>query len=67
MVRAGVPNMLAWSRDGGAPLYVLRAREAHESAEAPAVRFADGSLQLLATSGTCQCHHNLADCPHRQE
>ena len=66
MVRAGVPNMLSWSRDSGVPLYVLRAREGDGPSGTVAVRFADGELQLLATSGTCQCHHNLADCPHRQ-
>ena len=68
MVRAGMPNMPAWSRNGGDPLYVFRARIRDDaSSTRPVIRFEDGVLELIDTSRTCHCHHNLADCPHRQE
>jgi len=67
MVRAGMPNMPAWSRDDGVPVYVFRARLAEDGSKAPRVSFPDGDLELLATSGTCHCHHNLAECPHRED
>ena len=66
MVRAGMPNMPAWSRDEGSPVYVFSARVLDGPAHGPSIPYADGTLELLSTSGTCHCHHNLADCPHRR-
>ena len=68
MVRAGYPNMLAWVEVGGVPRYVRAARivDAAAASSLPLVRFPDGALELLDTSATCGCHHDVADCPHRE-
>jgi len=63
MVRAGVPNMPAWTAIEGQPLYVLGAAIGSGS---PALKFADGDLTLVETSPTCRCHHDVPDCPHRE-
>ena len=64
MVRAGVPNMPAWTVVGGRAVYVL------EAALAPAgtadLHFADGDLRLVRTSDGCGCHHDDPECPHRE-
>lgn len=68
MVRAGFPNMLAWAMVRGRPTYVRGARIVSHGAAArgPALRFDDGVLELTAISPTCGCHHNVADCQHRE-
>jgi methionyl-tRNA formyltransferase len=67
MVRAGVPNMLAWAMVDGRPAYVRSARTVPDGADRhPVLRFADGALELTATSPTCGCHHDVADCQHRE-
>ena len=67
MVRAGFPNMLAWAEVDGEPRYVRAARLAPDpgAATAPLLRYPDGALELVDTSATCGCHHDVADCPHR--
>ncbi len=71
MVRAGVPNMPAWTVVEGRVSYVLAARVHPTTALAPDVparlRFPDGDLELLSTSPLCHCHHDVEDCPHREE
>jgi methionyl-tRNA formyltransferase len=71
MVRAGVPNMPAWTRVGGEVAYVLAAQLRNASTpgpdRAPRLSFADGDLALLAVSPSCHCHHDVEDCPHRED
>ena len=71
MVRAGVPNMPAWTRIGGEATYVLAAqiRDATTAGpdRAPLISFPDGNLALLAVSPSCHCHHDVEDCPHRED
>lgn len=67
MVRAGVPNMLAWAHVGGEDVYVSAARVLQDGT-APAHRvlaWADGRLEIVASSQRCGCHHNESECPHR--
>lgn len=69
MVRAGVPNMPAWTRVEGQVAYVLAARihppGAPPPGNLPRLSFPDGELVLLETSARCHCHHDVEDCPHR--
>jgi methionyl-tRNA formyltransferase len=71
MVRAGVPNMPAWTVVEGRVSYVLAARvrtgEAAGPDRAASLRFADGELVILSMSPLCHCHHDVEDCPHREE
>jgi methionyl-tRNA formyltransferase len=71
MVRAGVPNMPAWTRLGGQVSYVLAAQIRNPSApgpdRAPRLSFPDGDLALLSVSPSCHCHHDVEDCPHRED
>jgi methionyl-tRNA formyltransferase len=71
MVRAGVPNMPAWTRLGGQASYVLAAQVRDPSApgpdRAPRLSFPDGDLALLSVSPSCHCHHDVEDCPHRED
>jgi methionyl-tRNA formyltransferase len=65
-VRAGVPNMPAWTEIDGTVMYVRSA----SPASAPGLRtlsFPDGSITLEQLSAACGCHHNLVSCPHLQE
>jgi methionyl-tRNA formyltransferase len=67
MIRAGVPNMPAWTTVDGRITYVLAA---HAGAPAPGeagIAFADGEITLDELRQQCGCHHNLVSCPHRQE
>jgi methionyl-tRNA formyltransferase len=71
MVRAGVPNMPAWTRVGGEVVYVLAA-EVRDAAiaradRAPLLSFPDGDLALLSLSPSCHCHHDVQDCPHLED
>ncbi|MBV9101075.1 MAG: hypothetical protein JOZ46_01085 [Candidatus Dormibacteraeota bacterium] len=67
MVRAGVPNMLAWAQLDGHVAYVWKARLVSNGnpARLPVLKFPDGSLQILEASDSCGCHHDVLDCPHR--
>jgi methionyl-tRNA formyltransferase len=71
MVRAGVPNMPAWTVVDGRVSYVLAARVLAASAPGPdgaaRLTFPDGELALLAASPLCHCHHDVEDCPHRED
>lgn len=67
MVRAGVPNMPAWTMVDGRPAY---ARAAHAGAPGPGehgIEFTDGPITLDEISHQCGCHHNLISCPHLQD
>jgi methionyl-tRNA formyltransferase len=67
MVRAGVPNMPAWTMMDGRPAYV---RAAHAGAPGPGqagMNFADGPITLDEIGHQCGCHHNLISCPHLQD
>lgn len=68
MVRAGFPNMLAWVDMDDEPLYVDTARVVSDgtTGDRPALRFPDGTLELTKLSPTCNCHHDVAHCPHRE-
>jgi len=71
MVRAGVPNMPAWTRLGGEVAYVLAAQLRDPAApgpdRAPRLSFPDGDLALLSVSARCHCHHDVEECPHRED
>ena len=71
MVRAGVPNMPAWTVLKGRVAYILAARIRAGGAagpdRAPHLSFPDGDLLLLSTSASCHCHHDVENCPHREE
>src|ERR1019366_6181067 len=71
MVRAGVPNMPAWTRVAGEAMYVLAAQLRDAGApgpdRAPLISFPDGDLALLSVSPSCHCHHDVEDCPHRED
>ncbi len=71
MVRAGVPNMPAWTRLGGRVSYVLAAQVRDHATpgpdRAPRIAFPDGDLALLSVSPNCHCHHDVEDCPHRED
>ena len=67
MVRAGVPNMLAWAVCGDLPVYVEQARlDGGEANSNWRIDFSDGRLELLTVRATCGCHHDIAECPHRE-
>jgi len=70
MVRAGVPNMPAWTRIEGRVAYVLAAQLRDPASPGPdrAARlcFPDADLALLSVSPSCHCHHDVEDCPHRE-
>lgn len=66
MVRAGEPNMPAWTRIGGRAVFVHRAVVVPEC-DGTGLRFPDGCLQLLEREEACGCHHDTVDCPHREE
>ena len=66
-VRAGIPNMPAWTEVDGTVVYVHRASPAGEGSNRPLLRFDDGAIALDEVSRSCGCHHNLVECPHRQE
>ena len=67
MVRAGVPNMPAWTSIGGRPVYVRAAHLGTAAAAEAFLSFEDGILVLDEVGESCGCHHNLMSCPHRQE
>jgi methionyl-tRNA formyltransferase len=66
MVRAGVPNMPAWTEVDGRAVYVTRADRVDGCGAAAGLRYADGCLRLLETAVACGCHHDQPDCPHRE-
>ncbi|HEX3605869.1 MAG TPA: formyltransferase family protein [Candidatus Dormibacteraeota bacterium] len=66
MVRAGVPNMPAWTEVEGHPVFVNRARVVTDCGAAAGLRYEDGCLQLLETAVACGCHHDDPHCPHRE-
>jgi methionyl-tRNA formyltransferase len=71
MVRAGVPNMPAWTRIDGRAAYVLAAEVVRSGAPVaaglPRISLPGGDLALLKTSPSCRCHHDVEDCPHRED
>jgi methionyl-tRNA formyltransferase len=67
MIRAGVPNMPAWTAIDGHPAYVRAAHAGTPSPGQHGLRFADGQIVLDEVGDQCGCHHNLISCPHLQE
>jgi len=67
LIRAGVPNMPAWTLVDGQVAYVFAAHKGTPSADRPGISFADGDIAIDELRGQCGCHHNLVSCPHRQE
>jgi methionyl-tRNA formyltransferase len=67
MVRAGVPNMPAWTTLDGRPAYVRAAHAGAPGSGQPSIDFPDGPITLDEIGHQCGCHHNLISCPHRQE
>ena len=68
MVRAGVPNMPAWTELDGRAVYVVRARVAADCSGDGSIgclRFSDGCLVIEEAMEACGCHHDQPDCPHR--
>jgi methionyl-tRNA formyltransferase len=66
MVRAGVPNMPAWTEVDGRAVYVTRAARVDGCGAAAGLRYPDGCLRLVETAVACGCHHDQPDCPHRE-
>jgi methionyl-tRNA formyltransferase len=67
MVRAGVPNMPAWTAVDGHISYVIAAHAGAPQPGRPSLDFADGTITLDHLLPQCGCHHNLVACPHLQE
>lgn len=67
MIRAGVPNMPAWTLVDDRVTYVLAAHAGAPAAGRPGIVFRDGAITLDDFREQCGCHHNLVACPHRQE
>ncbi len=67
MIRAGVPNMPAWTAVGGRVMYVLAAHAGASTSGSPSVNLADGVVVVDELREECGCHHNLVSCPHREE
>ena len=66
-IRAGVPNMPAWTLLDGQVAYVRSAHAGEPRTGAPSLNFPDGAIVLDEVGDECGCHHNLISCPHRQE
>jgi len=67
MIRAGVPNMPAWTTIDGRVTYVLAAHAGEPPPGRPGIVFGDGAITLDDLRAQCGCHHNLVICPHLQE
>jgi methionyl-tRNA formyltransferase len=67
MIRAGVPNMPAWTTLGGVVTYVLSGHGGPPQPGRPAIELSDGVVVVDAFREQCGCHHNLVICPHLQE
>lgn len=67
MVRAGVPNMPAWTVLDGRPTYVLASRLVPRCNGGPCLCYPDGCLELVQTALACGCHHDEVHCPHRED
>jgi methionyl-tRNA formyltransferase len=67
MIRAGVPNMPAWTTVNGRTVYVLQAHAGVPALGHPGVAFSDGDITLDEIREQCGCHHNLVSCPHQEE
>jgi methionyl-tRNA formyltransferase len=67
LIRAGVPNMPAWTTVAGRITYVLGAHAGAPPPGGAGISFADGEIALDELREQCGCHHNLVSCPHREE
>jgi methionyl-tRNA formyltransferase len=67
MIRAGVPNMPAWTLVDARVAYVLAAHRGAPAEGQPSIVFADGEIAIDELRKQCGCHHNLVSCPHREE
>jgi methionyl-tRNA formyltransferase len=66
-IRAGVPNMPAWTLLDGEVAYVRAAHAGEPAPGQPSIAFPDGAILPDEVGDQCGCHHNLTSCPHRQE
>lgn len=66
LVRAGVPNMPAWTTVADRPVYVRAAHLGAPRPGTPSIKFSDGMIALDEVDYQCGCHHNSITCPHRQ-
>jgi methionyl-tRNA formyltransferase len=67
MIRAGVPNMPAWTTVDGRITYVLAAHTGAPPPSGAGISFRDAEITLDELREQCGCHHNIVSCPHRQE
>ncbi len=67
MVRAGVPNMPAWTSIDSHIVYVIAAHAGAPRQGQSSLALADGVITLDDVWQQCGCHHNLVACPHLQE
>jgi methionyl-tRNA formyltransferase len=67
LIRAGVPNMPAWTVVDGRIAYVLAAHRGTPAPGQPGIVMTDGEIAIDEMRPQCGCHHNLVSCPHRQE
>jgi methionyl-tRNA formyltransferase len=67
MIRAGVPNMPAWTTIDSNVIYVIAAHAGAPGQGQSSLALADGVITLDDVWQQCGCHHNLVACPHLQE
>lgn len=67
MIRAGVPNMPAWTTIDSHVVYVIAAHAGAPGQGQSSLALADGVITLDDVWQQCGCHHNLVACPHLQE
>ena len=67
MVRAGVPNMPAWTATASQVVYVNSAHAGPPRPGQTSLVLPDGVITLDDVWQQCGCHHNLVACPHLQE
>lgn len=67
LVRAGAPDMPAYTRNGGTVSFVLRAQVLTEGCMDHDLRYPDGCLRLLASTERCPCDGDGAACARLEE
>ncbi len=67
MIRAGVPNMPAWTTVDDRIIYMVAAHAGAPPPGGAGITMPDGQIALDAFRDQCGCHHDSVSCPHRQE
>jgi methionyl-tRNA formyltransferase len=67
LVRAGAPDVPAYTRYGGRARFVSRAAVITEGCGEGDLVYPDGCLRLIATSEHCSCDEKTAPCPRLEE